>query len=64
MELYKSVPHCEFPSSKILVYIALSLHTLPETNLSVSICESVLIEMGNRKGSRVDGQAGVETSGQ
>lgn len=38
-ELYKSFPHCEFPSSKILLYLALSLHTYPETNLHVSRCD-------------------------
>jgi hypothetical protein len=43
MELYKSFPHYEFPSSKILVHIALSLHALPETNPHVSIYESILV---------------------
>lgn len=49
-ELYKSFPHCEFPSSKILLYLALSLYTYPETNLHVSRCESFLIEVGNERG--------------
>ena len=50
MELYKSFPHCEFPSSKILLYPALSLYTYPEPNLPVSRCESFLIEVGNERG--------------